>query len=86
LKRREQKLHQRPGGAEHAENLCRLLRVAANEIHHELRQHRNDDADCEHVQKHGREDEDKRSFPSHRADFYFRCVCRPLHQRRFRPA
>jgi hypothetical protein len=37
LQRREQKLHQRPGGAEDTENLRRLLRIAADEVNDELR-------------------------------------------------
>jgi hypothetical protein len=86
LKWREQKLHQGPCGAEHAENLCRLLRIATNKIDNELRQHWNDNADCEHVQQHGREDEDKGGLPPYCAAFYFRFVYQPLHQRRFRPA
>ena len=55
--RREQELHQRPGGAEQAEIVGAADRVAADEIEHELRQHRDDDADRQHVEQHGDEDE-----------------------------
>ena len=59
LHRREHELHQRPGGAEQAEDLRRARGVAAEEIDHQLGQHRNDHAERQHVEQHGDEDEDE---------------------------
>ena len=58
--RREQELHQRPGGAEQAEHFGRARRVATHEAENEARQHRNDDAERQHVEQHGDEDEHER--------------------------
>jgi hypothetical protein len=85
LKRREQELHQGPPGTENAENLRRLCYIA-HEIEHELRQHRNDNADGKHVQEHGREDENEGGLAPRCADFCRGFLYRLLHQRRFRPA
>ena len=57
--RREHELHQRPGGAEQAETVGGARGVAAEEIDHQPRQHRNDDAERQHVEQHGDEDEDE---------------------------
>jgi hypothetical protein len=75
-------LHQRPGGAEEAENPRGFLGVAANEIDDQLRQHRNGDAHRQHVQQNGREDKDEGGFASRRAGLSTGLS----HQRRFRPA
>ena len=61
--------------------------VAAEEIDHELRQHRNDDADRQHVEQHGDEDEDEgRLRRGARRTSRRQLVAALLAQRRFRPA
>ena len=55
--RREQELHQRPDGAEQAVDFGGARGVAAEEVDHQLGQHRNDDAERQHVEQHGDEDE-----------------------------
>ena len=57
--RRTHELHQRPGGAEQAEIIGGARGVAGEEVDHEPRQHRNDDAERQHVEQHGDEDEDE---------------------------
>ena len=53
---REQKLHQRPGGAEQAENPRRTRGIVIDEALHELGQDRHDQAEREHVEQNGDED------------------------------
>ena len=57
--RREHELHQRPGGAEQAEIVGAARRIAADEIDDQPRQHRDDDAERQHVEQHGDENEDE---------------------------
>ena len=56
---REQKLHQRPGGAEQPVDFGRAGGVAGEKIDHQLGQHRNDDTERQHVEQHGDEEEDE---------------------------
>src|SRR6202035_93723 len=58
--RREHKLHQRPGGAEQPENPRGLRGVVVDETLHEFWQDRQDQAEREHVQEDGDEDEGHR--------------------------
>jgi len=55
--RREDKLHQRPGCAEQAENSGRTRRVVVDETFHELWQNRHDQAERQHVEQDREEDE-----------------------------
>ena len=55
--RREQELHQRPGGAEQAEDPRRRRRVVVDKTFHEFWQDRQDQAEREHVEQDGDEDE-----------------------------
>ncbi len=59
--RREQKLHQRPGGAEQAEDPRRRRGVVVDEAFDELWQDRQDQAEREHVEQDGDEDEGGRA-------------------------
>ncbi|MFO1402576.1 MAG: hypothetical protein U1F30_15410 [Steroidobacteraceae bacterium] len=58
--RRAAELHQRPGGAEQAEVVRGARDVAAGELRDQPRQHRDHDAEREHVQQRGDEDEAER--------------------------
>ena len=62
LHRREDELHQRPGGAEQPVHLRGARRVAAHEVLHQHGQHRNDHAEGQHVDEHGDEDEGQRGL------------------------
>ena len=86
LQRREQELHQRPGRAEEPENLRGLAGIAADKIHHEFRQHRDDNAHGEHVQENRRKDEDEGGLAPRRTDHNAGRIQALVHQRRFRPA
>ena len=55
--RREQELHQRPGGTEQAEDPRRRRRVVVDKTFHELGQDRQDQAERKHVEQDGDEDE-----------------------------
>ncbi len=55
--RREDELHQRPDRAEQPEPSGGGGRIVVEEALHQLRQHRNDDAERHHVEQHGDEDE-----------------------------
>ena len=57
--RLEDELRQRPYGAEQAEVARRTRRIVADEAFDQLGQDRNDDAEREHVEQHGNEDEDE---------------------------
>ena len=59
--RREQKLHQRPGGAEQAENPRRRRRVVVDKTFHEFWQDRQDQAERQHIEQDGNEDEGRRA-------------------------
>jgi hypothetical protein len=85
LERREHELHERPGGAEQAEDLRRFLGVAAHEINDEFRQDRNDDADRKHVEQHRDKNEGEPGLRARRG-FLIGFVERHIHGRRFRPA
>ena len=73
--RRKHELHQRPGGAEQAENPRRARGIVIDEAFHELGQDRRDQAEREHVQQDGDEDE------GHRRAAQPRCLARGLLRR-----
>ena len=65
--RREEKLHQRPDGAEQAEDPRRARGVVVDEAFHQLGQDRHDQAEREHVEQNGDEDEGHRAAARRRA-------------------
>ena len=65
--RREEELHEAPGGAEDAVDLGGPRRVAAHHALDQLRQHRNDDAERHHVEHHHHEDEGEGGLARFRA-------------------
>ena len=73
--RRGKELHHRPDRHEHPEHERCLLVGPAEKGQHQLRQHRNDDPDRQHVQHDRDEDEDKgrRPRPSHERTFPKAC-------------
>jgi hypothetical protein len=79
-------LHECPGRAEEPENPRRFLGIAADKIDREFRQHWNDNAHREHVQKNGREDKDEGGFAPRRTDLHAGLIHALVHHRRFRPA
>ena len=66
--RREEKLHQRPGGAEQAEDPRRARGVVVDKTFHQFRQDRHDHAERQHVEQDGDEDERHRRA-AHRRRF-----------------
>ena len=80
--RREQELHQRPDGAEQAEDARGACGVVADEAFDQLRQHRNDDAERQHVEQDGDEDEGDRRA-ARRATLRRRPPSLPAHDSRF---
>ena len=65
--RREHKLHQRPGGAEQAEDPRRRRGIVVDKAFDQLRQDRHDQAEREHVEQDGDEDEGRRAAAHRRA-------------------
>jgi hypothetical protein len=65
--RPEEELHDSPRDRESERVLRRKGRVAARKLLHQIRQHRDHDAETDHVQQRSSEDEDRCSLP--RADF-----------------
>jgi hypothetical protein len=60
--------------------------LAAHEVDHEFGQHRNDNAQRQHVEQNGREDEGEGRLPPRRILLRARPFGRGRHRRRFLPA
>ena len=62
LDRRTEELHQRERERERTGPVRRGGGVATDELLHQVRQHRDDHPECQHVDQHGDEDEDQRGL------------------------
>ena len=82
--RREHELHQRPGGAEQAEDARRVRRVVVDEALDQLWQDRHDHAEREHVEQDGDEDEGDRAAPDRRSALRHRLAGVVAHDGRLR--
>src|SRR4029450_4103795 len=71
--RREQKLHERPSDAEHAESFGSPCGITPHEAFDQLRQDRNDYPERQHVERNGDQDEPPPPPPRPCSDFRHGC-------------